>query len=57
MANITVYGKDNLGLSLKFGEIRKGEEYTIDEKDFADQLFTREAPATGEETIKGGKKK
>jgi hypothetical protein len=41
---ITVIGKANLGFSPKFGEIIAGQEYTIEEADFADQLFTRKPP-------------
>lgn len=40
MATITVIGKDDLGHSPKFGDIRKGQKYTIEETDFAPELFT-----------------
>lgn len=39
MAQITVTGRDDLGLSPKFGDIRKGQKYTIEETDFAIELF------------------
>lgn len=39
MAKITVTGKADLGWSHKFGQITKGEEYLIDEYDFAPELF------------------
>ena len=38
---ITVYGKDDLGYSPKFGPIVKGQEYSIHESDFSDVLFVR----------------
>ena len=38
---ITVTGKGDLGFSPKFGEIIEGQEYTIEEEDFADQLFVK----------------
>lgn len=41
---ITVFGLDNLGYSDKFGVIVRGQEYTIDEADFTDQLFTLTRP-------------
>lgn len=41
---ITVFGLDNLGYSDKFGWIVRGQEYTIDEADFTDQLFTLTRP-------------
>ena len=47
---ITVLGKDDLGLSWKFGWIIKGQEYSIAEEDFTDQLFIL-PPA---KSIKGG---
>jgi hypothetical protein len=40
MATIIVTGKADLGHSPKFGEIRKGQKYTIEEIDFAVELFT-----------------
>ncbi len=43
MAKINVIGKGNLGFSPKFGEIVAGQEYTIEEEDFADQLFDRKS--------------
>jgi hypothetical protein len=48
---ITVIGKDNLGYSPKFGEIVKGQQYQIEEEDFADQLF--DLPSD-KKTVKGG---
>ncbi len=39
MAKIIVTAKDNLGHSPKFGDIRKGQTYTIEETDFAPELF------------------
>lgn len=39
MAKITVTGRDDLGFSPKFGDIRKGQKYTIEETDFAIELF------------------
>jgi hypothetical protein len=47
---ITVIGKDDLGHSWKFGQIIKGQEYSIEEEDFTDQLFER--PST--KSTKGG---
>lgn len=41
---ITVKAKDNLGFSPKFGEIVKGQEYTMEEEEFADQLFDGPTP-------------
>lgn len=43
MGTITVTAKDDLGYSPKFGDIRKGQTYTINEADFAPGLF--DAPA------------
>ena len=37
--NYTVTAKDDLGHSPKFGDIRKGQKYTIEETDFAPELF------------------
>lgn len=42
MATISVIAKGNLGHSPKFGDIREGRLYTIEETDFAPELF--EAP-------------
>lgn len=39
MATITVTAKDNLGHSPKFGDIVKGQQYQIEETDFAIELF------------------
>lgn len=48
MANklITVIGKDDLGFSWKFGQIIKGQEYSIDPEDFTDQLFVLPSKST-----------
>lgn len=43
MPTITVTAKGNLGHSPKFGDIRAGQQYTIEETDFAPELF--EVPA------------
>lgn len=50
---ITVIGKGNLGFSPKFGEIVAGQEYTIEEEDFADQLFDHKSSRRQTES-KGG---
>lgn len=39
MATITVTGRANLGFSPKFGDIKKDQKYTIEESDFAIELF------------------
>lgn len=39
MAQITVTAKDDLGFSPIFGEIKKGQQYTIEEEQFASELF------------------
>lgn len=39
MSQITVKAKGDFGFSPKFGEIRKDQEYTIEETDFAPELF------------------
>jgi hypothetical protein len=57
MAQITVKGKGNLGVHPDHGAIKAGQEYTIDEMQFADQLFERPAPdwlAPWEREPKGG---
>jgi hypothetical protein len=41
MAAIIVIGKGDLGYSPKFGAIIQGQEYTIEEEDFAPELFER----------------
>jgi len=41
MATITVKAKINAGHHPKYGEIKKGKPYTIDENDFGEQLFER----------------
>ncbi len=50
MATITVIGKGDLGYSPKFGPIVKDQQYTIEEEDFAPELFER----PGKTTDKGG---
>lgn len=50
MASIVVIGRDDLGYSPKFGAIIKDQEYTIEEEDFAPELFRH----PGEHTDKGG---
>lgn len=50
MASIVVIGKGNLGTSPKFGPIEKGREYTIEEEDFAPELFElKKKPKGGKE--------
>jgi hypothetical protein len=39
MSAITVTAKGDLGHSPKFGEIRQGQQYVIEETDFAPELF------------------
>jgi len=41
MAKIDVTAKIDAGVHLKYGEIKAGRTYTIDEEDFGDQLFHR----------------
>ena len=58
MSKITVTGKADLGFSPHFGcAINQGQEYSIEEADFTDQLFTspdtsksQEAPKSWEST-------
>jgi hypothetical protein len=38
---IKVKAKIDAGHHRKYGEIKKGKSYTIDENDFGDQLFER----------------
>jgi len=52
MAKITVTGLGNLGFSPKFGEILEGQEYTIEEEDFAPELF--KLPGKKHKDQKGG---
>jgi hypothetical protein len=52
MPQITVTAKGNLGWSPVFGEIIAGQKYTIDEKNFAPELFER--PAKTNVNSKGG---
>ena len=48
MANmITVTGKDDLGYSPKFGQIIKGQQYTINEEDFTPELFVKPGKTKG----------
>jgi len=41
MTTITVTARIDAGHHPKYGEIKKGQPYTIDENDFGDQLFDR----------------
>ena len=41
---ITVTAKGDFGFHPKHGLIKKGEKYTIDERDYADQLFDPPTP-------------
>ncbi|PKN46761.1 MAG: hypothetical protein CVU59_05025 [Deltaproteobacteria bacterium HGW-Deltaproteobacteria-17] len=41
MAKITVKAKIDGGIHLKYGEIKAGQSYEIEEADFGDQLFER----------------
>lgn len=41
MAKIDVTAKIDGGVHLKYGEIKAGRTYTIDEEDFGEQLFHR----------------
>jgi len=41
MARITVTALIDGGVHLKYGEIKAGREYTIDEEDFGAELFAR----------------
>lgn len=41
MAKITVKAKIDGGIHLKYGEIKAGQSYEIEEVDFGDQLFER----------------